>query len=245
METNIENIVSYLKEIIDKNGYSYIKDKPYDVYSELIDNYHVENKIAAAILYFLITTKNEINYDSNFDDFSKTIQKECSLNKKMADIITSIMFSLYSKNNKKDWMNKESLGLKEFLNEDFVINWKGETTWDCGQGTVDCHYKADIVLRPTKDIKKDKQLETLLKNNPFLTKKKIYDLFKDSLENYLDEDFEYYCTCDDYYEPYVEDFNGNLDFDIKKWCENNGFNFISCDGDGYSDEFEPKDYRHW
>ena len=117
--------------------------------------------------------------------------------------------------------------------------------WDAGNGTVDCHYEARIVVKPTKAVSEDKELARLLAKNPFTTKEKIRDLFARRLQEYLDHEFDYYCTCEDYYQPVVEDFEDNLEYDVKQWSEKNGFEFVSCDGDGHDDGYEPKFRNNW
>ena len=52
---NIENIVSLLKDIIDKDGLSYPADEPYDVYKKLVESGTADRKIAAALLHFLVS----------------------------------------------------------------------------------------------------------------------------------------------------------------------------------------------
>ena len=54
---------------------------------------------------------------------------------------------------------------------------------------------------------------------------------------YLDDEFERYCTCEDYYQPVVEDFE--FDYYLEKWCEKNGFEIVSYEGDGHDDGYEP------
>ena len=106
-------------------------------------------------------------------------------------------------------------------------------------------YHPKIILKPTKEISKDKELVQKLTKNPFLTKKKICDLFEKRLRNFLDDEFEDYCTAEDYYQPVVEDFGDNLEYDLKKWCEQTGFEIVSCDGDGDDEGYEPKIKRGW
>ena len=63
------------------------------------------------------------------------------------------------------------------------------------------------------------------------------------LIKYLDYDFEWYCTCEDYYQPYVEDYYCNLKSNLEYWGKSNSFEFISCEGSGYDDGYEPKHRR--
>ena len=76
----------------------------------------------------------------------------------------------------------------------------------------------------------NKDLQKLLKKNPFMTKESIYAFYEKKLKKYLDPEFEEYCTCDDYYEPVVEAFE--LTYDVEHWCKENGFEVISYEGDG-------------
>lgn len=55
--------------------------------------------------------------------------------------------------------------------------------------------------------------------------------------------FEEYCSCDDYYEPVVEDFE--LEDYVKKWADKNRFIVVSCKGDGRDNGYEPKFRRYW
>ncbi|MBR1643362.1 MAG: recombinase family protein [Butyrivibrio sp.] len=36
-----------------------------------------------------------------------------------------------------------------------------------------------------------------------------------------------------------------LEYDVKAWAKKNGFNVISCNGDGRDDGYEPKFRRGW
>ena len=90
-------------------------------------------------------------------------------------------------------------GLVDFLGEIFNCTWKGFAVWDAGNGTVDCTYEADIVLKPTTKVSDNKELSLLLKKNPFMTKEEINTYFEKQIRKYLDNEFEKYCTEDDYY----------------------------------------------
>lgn len=74
-------------------------------------------------------------------------------------------------------------------------------------------------------------------------KKSDYEdkLVQEALRRYLDDKFDDYCTEDDYYQPVVEDFEAEEC--VKDWCKANGFQFISCDGEGTDDGYEPDIHR--
>ena len=247
METKtIEGIVKALEEIIDQKGPKYLTDEPYQVYVELISSGVADRKTAAALLHLLASGLLETadpGYDAEL--LSGSIRRECSLNKRMADRLAIILYTLYSEDNKREWRSRNLKGLAEFLEEEFSYDWKGSAVWDAGNGTVDCHYEARIILRPTGSVSGDKDLTRLLGKNPFATKETIHDLFSKKLRKYLDYEFEDYCTEDDYYQPVVEDFGSNLEYDLQKWSEENGIEFVSCEGDGNDDGYEPKIRKGW
>lgn len=77
----------------------------------------------------------------------------------------------------------------------------------------------------------------ILKKNPFTTPESIRKHYETELRKYLDCEFEEYCTCDDYYQPVVEDFE--IDYYVNTWCKENGFTIVLCEGNGYDDGYEP------
>ena len=242
----IEDIVKALKEIIDRNGPDYPADEPFQVYTELIGSGNADRKTAAALLHLLAGGLLETaDPGCDADVLSGLIRREYSLNKKMADRLAIVLSTLYSHDNKREWRSKKREGLTQFLKEEFSYDWKGFAVWDAGNGTVDCHYEASIILKPTKAISEDKELVKLLKKNPFTTKETIHDLFAGRLQDYLDHEFDYYCKCEDYYQPVIEDFGSNLEYDLPKWCEENGFEYVSFEGDGGDDGYEPKFRNNW
>lgn len=54
--------------------------------------------------------------------------------------------------------------------------WKRKR--DAGNGTVDCHYNAEIVLSPTELVTKEEKLKQKLRKNPFLKKNDIHQHFE-------------------------------------------------------------------
>ena len=99
------------------------------------------------------------------------------------------------------------------------------------------NHEAHIILKPIDTIADDKELIALLSSNPFTTKEGIHELFVKRLQKYLDKDFNEYCTCDDYYQPVVEDYGINLESNLEYWGKSIGFEFVSCDDDGYEPKF--------
>lgn len=246
MTNPVERIANRLKEIIDKNGLNYLMDEPYETYMLLVESKTADRRTAGAILQLLVSgLLQKVFSESDYETLSRSIQKECSLNKKMADRLAAILLSLYSGENKERWKTRDLEGLNQFLSEEFSCTWKGFAVWDAGNGTVDCHYEAKIKLAPTKAISEDAKLAELIRKNPFMKKEDVRDHFEKRLRAELDYEFEEYCTEDDYYQPVVEDFGGNLEYCLEEWCKENGFEFASCEGDGDDDGYEPKFRKDW
>ena len=244
MNDKDELIAEKIKELIDKNGPDYLTDKPHSVYKELVERDQNNAVIAGAILMLLASGGwNTAKLIKDKDELSKRIQKDCYFNKKMSDRLADIIRILYSKDNNEEWKNKKGEGLAQFLEQEHAFRWEGFAAWDAGNCTMDCYYDADIKLKPVKEAGTNKELQKRLKKNPFLSADEIYKFYEKELDEYLNREFEEYCTCDDYYEPVVEDFE--IDSYVEDWCKKNGFKLISCEGDGRDEGYEPKFTRGW
>ncbi len=240
----MENVAEKLKEIIDDNGKDYLSEEPYKVYKALVKEKAADKKTAGALLYLLTTeVPGNVNPGDDIPSLSKAIQRECGLNKKMADRLAEILIALYSEDNEKEWKDKDMAGLENFQKEKLTVKWEGFATWSVGGGGVDCYYNAEIVLAPTKNLVINEDLENQLRKNRFMKAEAISSLYGKELREYLDSEFEEYCTCDDYYQPVVEDFE--IEYYIKEWCKKNEFTIISCEGEGNDSGFEPDSVRRW
>ena len=122
--------------------------------------------------------------------------------------------------------------------------FSGELTCErCKEWYSGLYYDADIVLNPVKKAGETDGLKSMIKKNPFVTAEAIHKFYEKELCKYLNPEFEVYCTCVDYYQPVVEDFE--LVYYVKEWVKKNGFNVISCNGDGRDEGYEPKFRRGW
>ena len=137
--------------------------------------------------------------------------------------------------------NSAAKALAQFMEESFVCDWRGYAVWDAGNGTVDCNYEAHIVLKPTDGVRENDVLKQLLCRNPSANGEVIRIFFVKRLCGFLDDEFEEYYSEDDYYQPVVEDFE--LEYRVKNWCGQNGFDFVSCEGHGDDDGYVPKFHR--
>jgi hypothetical protein len=238
-----KKIIACMKNMISTNGPDFLTENPFRVYKELGKIKGTDRKLNGAILCYLVSGLPEkINADMEAAGYSERIQQECGLNEEMSDRVAAVFSQLYSHENEQEWNALNKKGLKEFLRADFTYEWEGLAVWEVSNGSVSCHYKAEISLKPTESAVDDK-LKKLLVKNPFMTKEAIHEYFEKRLKEYLDMEFEEYCTCDDYYEPVVEDFDA--EYYVEAWSKENGFDYISCEGNGYDDGYEPDFRRGW
>ena len=240
----MEDVVEKLKEIIEDKGPGYLSAEPYKVYKKLLKDKAADKKTAGALLMLFVSgIHNEVKPETEFAFLSKLIQKDCCFNKKMADKLAAIVLSLYSQENEDEWERNDMAGFESFKKEELSIKWKGSAIWKTHGGGVDCYYEADIVIKATKALVVNEELSQALHQNPFLKTKDVGIFYEKSLKEYLDYEFEDFCTCDDYYQPVVEDFE--IEYCVEEWCKKNGFKLISCEGDGSDSGYEPDSVRKW
>ena len=239
MAIDVGKAIAGLKEIVNEKSPKYLTNEPYAVYRRLIDCYAADTQMAGAIMYFLVSDlAEEARNVTDHEALSGTIRKQCFFNKKMSDALATIFLTLFSSDNEQAWKDKELEGWKQFLKDEFTFSWKGFSVWDYGTGTVGCHYEAEISMRPTEHVEIDSVLAKSLKRNPFLTKGEIAEHYVKIIKDYLTNDFEEYCTEDDYYQPVVEDYFGEAN--LKWWCEKKGFELVAFGGEGWDDGYEPR-----
>ena len=238
MKKQEEKIAKGLKTLIDSKGKDFLDEEPFEVYKILIENKELTTKMAGGILSVLVSGLHKYAYKEDFLTFSQIIQQECGFNKKTADSLALSFRLLYSKENCEEWKNRENEGLKQFIKDEFIYEWRGTSLWEESNGYISCYFNSTIVLQPLKEVAENKEIKQMLKDNPFMTTKAIHGYFAENLRGHLDSDFEYYCTCEDY-PPVVEVYEINLEDTVVDWCRKNGFAFISCEGEGGDDGYEP------
>ncbi len=103
----MESVAEKLKELIDENGPKYLTEEPYKVYKELLRSGVTDRKIAGALLMLFASGIPDLVRPEDDPSFlSKLIQRDCCLNKKMADILADIVLLLHSRENEEEWKNK-------------------------------------------------------------------------------------------------------------------------------------------
>ena len=234
-----ELIIAKLKEIIDEKGTECLSsDSAEEVYRQLCEA-GVEKQQTAAVNHTLLMGLPQFCRQQKALDketVSEKIQKNCYFRKSYADDLADIYISLYSKENQKAWKQKENTGLKSFLKKEHTIEWNGYEMWEIDNVYVDCSYHAVITIKSATESAYDKELEKMLKKNPFLDEKKIYEFFRNSMIHYLDSKFSSYCDANDYYPPVSEDFEAEEY--AESWCAQHGFDLLDFEGGGETSDYQ-------
>ena len=237
MTASPETIAEKLASIIDEKGPSALTDDPYGVYQKILSEKTADRRTAGALLHVLVSSVPVLaQKNQDAEELSAAVKKECCLTKAMADRMAEVFSLLYSEENRDGWKKMDRDGLREFLAGEFMTRWEGEADWERDGGSVHCTFNADIVLKPLEKASEDRELLELLKKNPFMPADDIHSYFEKKLLEYLDSEFDDYCSDDDYYPPVAEDFG--VDYYLAKWCKSCGFEVVSCDGSGDTSDFE-------
>ncbi len=148
-----------------------------------------------------------------------------------------LFLDVFSKEQQAKYEDEKENGLDEFCSKKHKITWKGFTRWCVDSVYVDCLFNANFsfVINDRKKIKKNNL--SLIKKNTYLSAEFFYKKYKEDIIKKLDEDFEYYCTCDDYYPPVCEDYIGNLDSLLESYFKKHGFKMVDLNGEGEISDF--------
>ena len=174
-DTLIKNkvkLVKAIKSIIDTNGFDYLKNKPYDVYLSLVANKSCSKKVAISVLSSLLAEVPSLllkGRSKSIQKISSVLNENCCLSDTISGELASVYQEVFSDENKKSWEDNKNSGLDYFLEMELDISWEGDSTWECSQGSEDCHYSAEIKVAPLKDSLNTSLIDDLLKENPFIT----------------------------------------------------------------------------
>lgn len=239
----MDKIENLLKEIINKEGTAYLLREPYQVYLSLLSS-GIQPPYARLVLVTLLAGASEEAKEMDEEGLSKDLQKSCFLRKKAADDISSMYKRLFESDNLESWKEKENSGFEELCDSTWEFEWEGSGRWSKGGGHYDCscYITADVKV-VDRDLAKN-AVSDILKRNPFTDADTLFEHFQEQMEGTLEADLEEYVTCDDYYPPVMEDYDGNAKYALEEICKTLGFKIVhfSCSGD--MSDFE-SDHMRW
>lgn len=238
----MEQAEGIIREIIEKQGVGFLMRDAHAVYRKLISN-EVDASISRVILITLLAGAPRKSLDMNQSSLSEAFQKECYLQKDMADRLADMYLHLFSKSNMEHWGKKEGCGLREFCGKTWEYKWSGEAVWDTGNVHLDCWGTVTANIKVADETIVRKNVEKLLKSNPYTSAEKIFEHISKTFDTSLDSDLEWYVTGDNYYPPVMEDYHENCEDVFKRCCEDAGMKIISFEYEGDMSDFIPNHER--
>ena len=202
----MDEIVEIIKDIIDKEGLKYIGREPYVVYEQLIAE-KVDPSLARMILVMLLSGTPTKAKKLDKELLSKEIQKDCYLKKSMADRLADMYKAIFDKKNLSGWSKKRLSGFKAFCDNTWSFSWDDSREWHRNGGYVTCSADVNADYNVGDSEKLKKALGDILKKNPFVTSEVVGKELEKELKKRLEVNLESYVDEDDYYEPWMEDYD--------------------------------------
>lgn len=239
MQMQMDELITALKEIIETKGFDILDSKPYEIYQKISKIDTISDVISRILLITLLSgVLKQLRSDKmSQEELSDYLQKNCCLKKKMSDFMAQMYLSLFSDENIVLWRQKSEEGFREFCNSIWEFKWEGHSLWSADYVCMDCDCDAAVSIKIIHPDKVKKSMEEELQNNPFFSYEEICNQFSELLSTRLDNDFDFYCTSDEYYPPVVEDYIGNCEELIETFCKEHGMKLISFDFDGVTGDY--------
>ncbi len=225
--------VSILKNLISQKGYDYIYDNAHSVYKALLKK-GIERRIADVTLYALVSETAR----DNKTNIREEVENKLFLNEEMTTVVSNMFSTLYDTKSLSKMKKEEFKGLEEFLKGEWEIKSSGEATWEYRRSTrTDYSYTYKMTIKVVDRALVEKDLKDKLRENPFLKAEDIRSYYENEIDGIICGEFEDYCTCDDYYPPVVEDFPGNIYYEMDKFLPEHGLERIDDDYDYHEGDF--------
>lgn len=213
----MNDVVEFLEDYIWENGFEKLSEKPFEVYKAM-DKHGIKPRIVLLVLVTLMSKTHEMARGGCSDsELVDHMQLEHCLNKKTAKSLASMYLELFSKENKESWDDAKEAGFQEFCEEEWTVEWSGNCDWHTKHGGSYPRSAEATLIFSVRDAEKlHDHLSSELKSNPFLSPDEILRILSRQIEQNLDDDLEDYCSADDYYEPFLDDFVNEGTYESEK-----------------------------
>ena len=135
---------------------------------------------------------------------------------------------------KNENINRNDIILNsDFYNNSIEITWEGESIWRGYRDNLECSYEAEIIIKPSKSDVLENNIKKITEDHAAFSIGDICNCFSQSLINYLDFEFNDFCANSAFSQPDPDDFP--IKYNVSSWCSENGFEMVSCNGDGDAD----------
>ena len=218
--TKAENAaIEKLKSIIVEKGKEYLYKEPQSVYSKLIKEKNIDSSTAGVVGYALLTGIGKKSTDSLEEDVSKL-----GLKKTLSSSLFLILSSVFSPSFSSDLEDMKKKAIDEFCDMEWEFEISGDSEWRAKNGyRMRCRYRYTMLVTVTDRKQVEEDIPRLMKGKDAYTAEEIAGKYQDELEDEVSGDFDDFCTGDDYYEPYVEGYDGESgDGVISDYLEKHG-----------------------
>lgn len=244
---NIEKVEEQLYLGINTEGLPYLQNDPFEIYEDLkhsdLDAYSCRTTLMTLLAK---TADQAMKKTMDVQTLSSFIQNECGFKEDIASEFAEMYLSLLDKRQLLKWKKREYDGFQKLCEQmEWQMHIDLSAIWMTDHGHMDCSYEADIDVSINDESLLKKKITDLLAGEPFISAKDIQDYLEREVQDEADSDFHHFCNEDDYYEPCVEDYAENLEYDILiPFCREYGLDLIEIDGYGH-DEGWQSDRASW
>ena len=231
-----KKITEKLTALWGSDGFDALYEDPREVYEYLVKEKGTDRALCRAVAYALL-----------FNVGRKGIRKKgslkreinaLSLNESMSDSLYEIFSSLYSETHLSALSEDKKKALDDFCSSEHTFKIWGEADWRSKKHyTLHCTYSYELTVSVSDRKKVEEYTVSLLEKLGSATSDDITDFFRKEIQNAVDDDFEEFCGEDeDYYEPYVEEYDGESgDGIIEDYLGEHGLELVESSFSGDTD----------
>lgn len=225
-----------LSELITTKGPNHLQKAPMSVYKALLED-DVAPKLARILLSALLADAAAKAQALSAQELSTDLQNSCGLQEDAAEEAAQIFSNLFSPASIESRKALEGTGFREFCKTVWKYWWAGDATWRSGVAHIDCIAEAEASIT-VEDVKlAQKAAAKLLEMNPFVSADAIRTELGRRLSAKLDSSLEDYVTAEKYYAPYMEDYAGLCESDLRDCCKKFGLRLECCSVDVDSTDY--------
>ncbi len=207
---NYEKANNALKEIIDKESILYLIETPERIYPDLIAR-EIDADDAAILTYALAANGfKKLSKQSDTEGIINILKNEKQINTKTAEELTEALLSILTAEQYREWKEREGEGFREFCSKSWKCSYSAGATFTQGN-SQDYYIEGSYEIKVADEALLYEKIKAELKKKPYIKAEAIQHIIETKLQSKIVKDFSYYCTCEPYYPPYVEEYSINLE----------------------------------
>ncbi len=227
-----ERIIEALNALIAEKGFDGIYEEPKAVYHYLREK-KADSVLSGAVSYALLS-----DVGRSGDSFPLSISA-LSLTEDVSSCLLEIFDALYSDEHISALEEEKRKAFDEFCSSEHTIRISGDADWRSRlHYTLHCSYSFELTFSVFDSRLVEEETKDYLKEKGAVTSEDIALYYKRGLEEAVDDDFGSFCgDGEDYYEPYVEDYDSESGLSvIEDYLEERGLELLSYSFRGDRDD---------